>query len=185
MFLDANGSPVAPPKQVKSKRRPIPEDQRPRRVPGLVKQGSSKSSLQSRSSRATRSLQPDVQNSGMAGFNQAPFDNSNMDMSMDHFNTTSNMNVNMNTSPHDMDITMSSPEPETLQVPGNDLQSYNDAMEKLCKSMKRSAMSRNIIKELSNRSLQKDGSSRSMGSGTQSTLPSALRRQSTEFGPKH
>ena len=106
-------------------------------------------------------------------------DNNNMDMAMDTTFSSNAMDVNMNTSPHDMDVSMS-PEPEgsCLQVPGNDLRSYNDAMEKLCESMKRSAMSRNLVKGFSNHSLQKDGSSRSIGSGTQITHPSTSRQSS-------
>ena len=160
MYLDANGFPVS---QKVNKRRAIPEEHRPRRIPGLVKQGSSRSSLLSRRSVET----PLNANSGMAFHN---YDN----MPMDRF---SSMDVNMNTSPHDMDVTMSSPEPEGIHVPG-DLRSYNDAMEKLCESMKRSAMSRNLIKQLSGQSLQKDSSSRNIGSGTQATHPSTSRPSS-------
>jgi len=175
MFLDSNGFPVA--QKVNSKRRPIPEDQRPRRIPGLVKQGSSKSSLLSR---GARSLEAGAPNSGMGSNapNQGNNYDSNMDIPIDNFDANSTMDVNMNTSPEDMDVSMS-PEAEGLQVPGNDLRSYNEAMEKLCESMKRSAMSRNLVKHLSNRSLQKDGSSRSIGSGTQITHPSSSSRQSS------
>lgn len=174
MFLDANGFPAAPPKT--KKRKPIPEDQRPRRIPGLVKQGSSKSSLLSRGARSLQS--PAEVNSGM-GFQGGTYRDNNMEMTMDTTFSNSTMDVNMNTSPHDMDVPMS-PEPEgsCLQVPGNDLRSYNDAMEKLCESMKRSAMTRNLVKGFSNHSLQKDGSSRSIGSGTQITHPSTSRQSS-------
>ena len=67
MFLDANGFPVAPPKTKTKRRTPIPEDQRPRRIPGLVKQGSSKSSLLSRSA---RSLQTSRRNKFGNGFSR-------------------------------------------------------------------------------------------------------------------
>jgi len=88
------------------------------------------------------------------------------------------MDVNMNTSPQDMDISMGTEPEDSLAVPGNDLQGYNDAMEKLCESMKRSAMSRSLVKQLSGSSLRKDGSSRSIGSGI-STHPSSSSRQSS------
>lgn len=38
----------------------------------------------------------------------------------------------------------------------------NEAMEKLCESMRRSAMSRNLVKQLSGRSVQRSGSARSL-----------------------
>jgi hypothetical protein len=47
--------------------------------------------------------------------------------------------------------------PETSNDPG-----INEAMEKLCESMRRSAMSRNLVKQLSGRSVQRTGSARSL-----------------------
>jgi hypothetical protein len=84
------------------------------------------------------------------------------------------MDVNMNTTPmlSDMDVDMSpeSHEVKGVPVPG-DLRTYNDAMEKLCESMKRSAMSRHLVKQLSGQSISKTNSTRSISSGSRSTHP--------------
>jgi hypothetical protein len=55
------------------------------------------------------------------------------------------------------------------QQPGN-LKAYSVAMEKLCETMKRSAQSRNMVKQLSGRNLTKQGSQRSLGSGPRKSL---------------
>ena len=48
-------------------------------------------------------------------------------------------------------------------VPGSSADpGINEAMEKLCESMRRSAMSRNLVKQLSGRSVQRNGSSKSL-----------------------
>ncbi|KAI2500596.1 hypothetical protein MHU86_13887 [Fragilaria crotonensis] len=49
----------------------------------------------------------------------------------------------------------------TAGTSGN-LPEYSHAMEKLCETMRRSAMSRTMVKQLSGRSLPKQGSSRSL-----------------------
>lgn len=55
----------------------------------------------------------------------------------------------------------------------------NEAMEKLCESMRRSAMSRNLVKQLSGRSVQRQGSARSLsrsnsGVGMRKQIPRSL-----------
>ena len=62
-------------------------------------------------------------------------------------------------SPHPHSPHGHSPPP---QNGGADLKAYSDAMEKLCETMKRSAMSRNLVKQMSGRSLTKQGSQRSL-----------------------
>ena len=48
-------------------------------------------------------------------------------------------------------------------IPGSSADpGINEAMEKLCESMRRSAMSRNLVKQLSSKSVQRQGSSRSL-----------------------
>jgi hypothetical protein len=87
-----------------------------------------------------------------------------------------------------------SPPSEGLQHPGNvSIASDNvnskgsppagaplsEAMEKLCESMRRSAMSRNLVKQLSGRSLVKQGSARQLPSRNNS---GALMRQGSQRG---
>ncbi|CAB9502705.1 expressed unknown protein [Seminavis robusta] len=64
----------------------------------------------------------------------------------------------------------------------------NEAMEKLCESMRRSAMSRNLVKQLSGRSVQRQGSSRTLsrsnssGTGMRKHLASHGRSMSGNLG---
>jgi hypothetical protein len=61
------------------------------------------------------------------------------------------------------------PQQPGQQQPGN-LKAYSVAMEKLCETMKRSAQSRNMVKQLSGRNLTEQGSQRSLGSGRRKAL---------------
>mmetsp|Transcript_18365 Transcript_18365/g.42527 ORF Transcript_18365/g.42527 Transcript_18365/m.42527 type:complete len:457 (-) Transcript_18365:1551-2921(-) len=82
---------------------------------------------------------------------------------------TNNINVNSAQVPHVgvqqgmRDGVVTPPPSNNAQTPQvGDLKAYSDAMEKLCESMKRSAMSRSLVRQLSGRSLTKQGSNRSL-----------------------
>jgi hypothetical protein len=64
---------------------------------------------------------------------------------------------------------------------GQEIKSFNEAMEKLCESMKRSAMSRNLVKQLSGRNIVKQGSSRALSLTKQSSMRSLPRQGSGRF----
>ena len=171
VFLDSDGFPI----KKKKRRPPIPEDQRPRRIPGLVKDSRSRrlQDLQSNTDYTDMNAAMYLNSQGVMNMNDAAV---HLDDNSGNF-LMNTMDMNVNTTPMhagslDMDVAMS-PEPNTspsmfeagsnIQVPG-DLHTYNEAMEKLCESMQRSAMSRNLVKQLSGQSLSKSNSNRSLGS---------------------
>jgi hypothetical protein len=62
-------------------------------------------------------------------------------------------------------------------APGQEIKSFNEAMEKLCESMKRSAMSRNLVKQLSGRNIVKQSSARALSLTTKQGSMRSLPRQ--------
>ena len=110
---------------------------------------------------------------GNIGRNGPPIHSNNTSMEMDHVNNNFHRiqinNVEMNTAPQNCSHhTPSRKAPERhhsdpmTPSPTGDVAAYNEAMEKLCESMKRSAMSRNLVKQLSGRNLVKQPSARSL-----------------------
>ena len=106
------------------------------------------------------------------GRNGPPIHSNNTSMEMDHVNNNFHRiqinNVEMNTAPENCSHhTPSRKAPERhhsdpmTPSPTGDVAAYNEAMEKLCESMKRSAMSRNLVKQLSGRNLVKQPSAQS------------------------
>jgi hypothetical protein len=164
MVLDSNGFPV----KKKVRRRPtIPEESRPRRIPGLVKQKTSRN-IQVPPTNYSDTMY--VRSQGAVNYgNGMPMNGMDEQYIM-------NVDVNMNTNTipiqgdTDVDMSPESNEFQRVHVPG-DLRTYNDAIVNLSKYMKRSAMSRQLVKQLSGQSVSKTNSTRSISSGSRSTYP--------------
>lgn len=88
---------------------------------------------------------------------------------------------------------MQSPKPNFPQVMGQQQNpamgqgqkapaTLNDAMEKLCESMKRSAMTRGLVKQISSRSVSRQNSARGMGSLSRQNSARGIMRQNSARG---